>query len=52
MKWLGFCIKCQRSVQLDEAPGDGGLPDCPVCSAPVVALAGDSDKVPWVVEIS
>jgi hypothetical protein len=49
MSWDGFCIMCQRNVELPAPPEDGALPDCPVCSSPVVALA-EEEEVPWVVE--
>jgi hypothetical protein len=47
MAWDGFCIKCQRAVELEDAPVGDALPDCPVCSSPVVALADEADRVLW-----
>ena len=49
MAWEGFCIRCQRTVEVAEPPADDSLPDCPVCSSPVVALA-EEEEVPWVVD--
>jgi hypothetical protein len=49
MSWEGLCITCQRTVELPDQPESGVLPDCPVCSSPVVALA-EEDVVPWVVD--
>ena len=50
MAWDGFCIMCQRNVEFEEIPSDDALPDCPVCSSPVVALADENDKVLWVID--
>lgn len=50
MSWDGFCIMCQRKVELDHPPEDGSLPDCPACSSPVVALADEDEEVAWAVE--
>jgi hypothetical protein len=49
VSWEGFCITCKRMVELAKAPADGVLPDCPVCSAPIVVLA-EEEEVLWVVE--
>ena len=57
MSWEGFCITCQRTIVLEEAPAESALPDCPVCSSPVVAVAdelpaarAETEEVLWVID--